>query len=137
MEENHNTCHTFWDLTDSLDFLAEDGREVVTQILSERTRPRTHEMKRFPKTSLHVLRNLSSIYYLIPHTNSNTSLGWLFGGNSSNFFLNPFAKYENCHCMNAGITVPSLCQSSVKVDKQLRSPLRDFKPRLFPRLRRL
>ena len=37
-------------VTDSLDFLAEDGREVVTQILSERTRPRTHEMKRFPKT---------------------------------------------------------------------------------------
>ena len=137
MEVNHNTLLTFQDLTDSLDFLAEDGREVVTQILSERTRPRTHEMKRFPKTSLHVLRNVSSICYLIPHTNSNTSLGWLFGGISSNFFLNPFAKYENCHCMTAGITVPSLCQSSVKVDKQLRSPLRDFKPRLFPCLRRL
>ena len=83
VEENHNTCYTFWDLTDSLDFLAEDGREVVTQILSERTRPRTHEMKRFPKTSLHVLRNLSSIYYLIPHTNSNTSLRCLFRGNIS------------------------------------------------------
>ena len=39
--------------------------------------------------------------------------------------------------MSAGITMPSLCQSSVKVDKQLRSPLRDFKPRLFSRLRRL
>ena len=64
MEVNHNTFLTFRDLTDLLDFLAEDGREVVMQILSERTRPRTHEMKRFPKTALHVLRNLPNIHIL-------------------------------------------------------------------------